>query len=187
MNESLLDTAYTGSNYLLKNYYSKIITAVIIILVGFTIGKLLGRIVQKVLHGMEADAIFKKAIQADIRIEQTAGRFTSYLIYAITVVMALNQLNVTTTILQMIIAAIIITVVIAAALAVKDFIPNAFAGLYILKKKTVEEGQRVRIKGIEGKVVAVTLVETKLQTKEGIVHVPNSSITKSEIVTLRKK
>jgi len=186
MAESLLDSAFNGVSHLFGTYYYSIITAVIILLVGLTVGKLLGRIVQRVLHGMEADAILKRATQADIRVEQTFGSFTSYLIYAITVVIVLNQLNVTTTILQIIIAGIIIIIIVAAALAVKDFIPNAFAGFYILKNKMLEEGQAVRIKGVEGRVVTVTLIETKLQTKDGdMVHIPNSSITKSELVKLK--
>ncbi len=174
--------------YLFRNYYVSILSAVIILLVGFIIGKLLGRVVQRSLHGMEVDAILKRATKSDIVMEHSMGIVTSYLIYAISVVMALNQLHVTTTILQMIIAGIIIIVIIAAALAVKDFIPNAFAGFFLLKNKTIEEGQRIRVKGIEGKVVSITLVETKLQTKEGdMIHIPNSSLTKSEITTLKKK
>ena len=187
MEESLLDRIFLWLDHFFRAYYYSLLTAVIIALVGFIIGKVLGRVVQRVLHGMEVDNIFKRATQLDITFEHKLGRFTSYLIYAISIIMALNQLNVTTTILQMIIAAVIIIIIIAAALAVKDFVPNAFAGFYIISKKVLEEGQTVRVKGVQGKVIAVTLMETKLQTKSGdLVHVPNSSFTRSELITLHQ-
>lgn len=185
MAESLLDRAFTDVNYYYATYYYSIITAVVIVLVGFILGKFLSKIVLRTLHGMEVDSILRKSTQTNIKLEQPLALVTRYLIYAVAIIMALNQLHVTTTILQMIIAGVIIIVVIATALAIKDFIPNAVSGFYILKNKLIEKGQVISTCGITGKVVAVTLVETKLQTKEGdMVHVPNSSITKSELMTL---
>lgn len=186
MAESLLDEAFTDVSYFYTTYYYSIITAVVIVLVGFIIGKFLSKLVQRTLHGMEIDSILRKSTQTTIKLEQPLASVTRYLIYTVAVIMALNQLHVTTTILQMIIAGVILIVVIAAALAIKDFIPNAVSGFYILKNRLIVKGQVISTCGVTGKVVAVTLVETKIQTKEGdMVHVPNSSITKSELMTLR--
>ncbi len=186
MSESLLDRAFGLMDHIYNSYYYSIIIAVIIALVGFIIGKVVGRFVQRTLHSMDVDAILKRATQSGVQMEKPLATVTSYFIYAIAIIMALNQLNVTTTILQMIIGAIILVGVIALAFAVKDFIPNAMAGFYLLRHKVIEEGQAICVRGIRGKVIAVTLIETKLQTKDGdVVHIPNASITKSEIVLVK--
>ncbi|MBI4150034.1 mechanosensitive ion channel [Candidatus Woesearchaeota archaeon] len=187
MVEGFLANVIEWVEYVYTTYYYSIISAIIFVLVGFIIGKLLGRLVHRTLHSMEVDTILKKAMQTNVKLEQPLATVTSFLIYTIAIIMALNQLQVTTTILQMIIAGVILVIIIAAAFAVKDFIPNAVAGFYLLKNNVIKEGQVISVKGVKGKVIAVTLIETKLQTKEGnLVHIPNSSITKAEIVTLKK-
>lgn len=166
-----------------ESWYTKIISIIIIILIGFIIGRVAGRIVLKVLHDIEVDKIFKKAAGVSINIERSLSSFVTYFIYFITIITVLNQLNVTTTILQMISAAVIIVFTVSVVLAIKDFVPNVFAGFYIYRKKLAKEGDIMKVKGMEGRVVEIGLVETKFRTKKGdMIYIPNSVFTKTEVI-----
>ena len=170
----------------LRDWYARLIAALIILLIGIIIGKVIGRIILKLLHDLDIDSIAKNATNIDLKIERGISAFAAYFIYFITIIMVLNQLNVTTTVLQMLSAAIIIIIIISIVLAVKDFIPNTFAGFYLYRNKLIREGETVRVKGMEGRVVQISLIETKLETKDGdIVYIPNSVLTKTEIIKLK--
>lgn len=168
---------------LFASLYLDILAAIIILLVGFILAKLFGKVIQRVLHEIEVDNILKKATRIDVKFESWAGTFVTYFMYFITIIMALNQLNITTTVLQMLSGAVIIIFIISVVLAIKDFVPNTFAGFYIYRNKFIEEGETIRVKGIEGKVIHINLVETKIETKDGdVVYIPNSVLTKTEVI-----
>ncbi len=172
---------------LFANLYLDVIAAVIILLVGFILAKLFGKVVQRVLHEIEVDKILKTATRIDVKFEGWVGTFVTYFVYFTTIIMALNQLHITTTVLQMLSAAVIIIFIISVILAIKDFVPNTFAGFYIYRNKFIEEGETIRVKGIEGKVIHINLVETKIETKDGdVVYIPNSVLTKTEVIKIYK-
>ncbi len=172
---------------LFANLYLEVLAAVIILLVGFILAKLFGRVVQRVLHELEVDKILKTATRIEVKFESWVGTFVTYFVYFITIIMALNQLHITTTVLQMLSAAVIIIFIISVILAIKDFVPNTFAGFYIYRNKFIEEGETIRVKGIEGKIIHINLVETKIETKDGdVVYIPNSVLTKTEVIKIYK-
>jgi len=171
-----------------RGLYSGLLVAFIILLIGFIIGKLVGKVTKRILHEIELNNILKKASGIEVKLEQFISVFVTYFIYFITIIMVLNQLNVTTTILQMLSAAIIIVIIVSVILAIKDFVPNAFAGFYIYRRKLIKEGDKIKVKGIQGKIVHINLVETKLETKDGdTVYIPNSAITKTEVLKVKER
>jgi small conductance mechanosensitive channel len=183
MAQETLSKAFGYFDSLFAGFYSRILVAVIILLVGFVLAKLIGKVTGRILRELEVNVILKKATRIDVGLEHILSQFMVYFVYFITITMALNHLQVTTTVLQMISAAIIIIIIISVVLAIKDFIPNTFAGFYIYRNKFVKQGEIIRVKGIEGKVVHVNLVETKIETKEGdVVYIPNSALTKTEVI-----
>lgn len=181
------DTIY----YIRDNFswlYTKILVAFIILLIGFIIGKLFGKLAGRILHEIEIDSILSRAAGTGIKLEHGISVCITYLIYFVTIIMVLNQLGVTTTVLQMLLGAVIIIVIISIILAIKDFVPNAFAGMYIYRHKLIKEGERIKVKGIEGTVTHINLIETKLKTKDGdIVYMPNSAITGTELTKVKKR
>lgn len=172
---------------ILSQFFTKIILAVIILLIGFIVGRIIGKVLHKVLHEIELDNILKKA-GIRIALEDILSHIVTYFIYFITVIWALSELGLTTTILNMVSAAILIIIIVAALLAVKDFIPNAFAGFFIYKRDLIRQGDMIKINGLQGKVKSVSLIETVVETKTGdMILVPNSNITKKAIIIKRKK
>lgn len=168
--------------------FYKFIVAIILLLVGFIIGRILGRLMYKFLHSFEVNENFSKLSGVSVKLEEIAETFTTYFIYFITVVIVLQQIGLATTVLHMIAAGIIILLILSTFLGVKDFIPNAIAGFYIQSKKTFKVGQTIKVKGMSGKIKQITLIETKLETKNGdIILVPNSILHKTEVTYVAKK
>ncbi len=173
---------------LLSGIFTKLVVAVIIILIGLIAGKLLGKLIHKTLHEVELNKILKKAAGIKISVEEIISTFITYFIYFIFIVMALNQLGLTTVVLHMISGAILIIIIISILLSIKDFIPNMFAGFFIHQKRFIKEGDIIQVDNTKGKVIHINLVETKIETKQGdIIYIPNSLLTKKTIVKIKKK
>ena len=80
---------------LLSGVFTKIVVAIIILLIGFIIGKILGRLLQKVLHEFETDKALKNVAGINFSIEHLIGALLTYFIYFIAIIMALNQIGLT--------------------------------------------------------------------------------------------
>jgi len=179
----------TISTYL-NNFFSmflgKLVVAVVILLVGFIIGRVSERVIQKLLHELEVDRLMKRT-GIKFSLETVLSSLIAYLIYFIAVIMALNQLGLTTIILYIILGGIIVLIIVSTILAIKDYIPNMIAGFLIFRKDMFKEGQRVKIRSTEGRVKRIGLVETEILTKKGDkIFIPNSLMIKSEVIVRKK-
>jgi len=164
---------------------NNIITAIIILLIGFIIAKLIGRLIQRVLHEAELDHLLKKA-GAKASFELALAHIAEYFVYFLTIIFALNQLGITTFVLYILAIAAIAVLVISVFLGMRDFIPNFMAGWYIYRKDLIKEKQNVKINGVSGRVVKLSILDTRIKTRKGdLIYMPNSVVLKSKIV--RKK
>ena len=162
--------------------FTKFIVAVFILLIGFIIGRIVSKIIAKFLKEVELDKVLKKAgIKA--KIENFISNGAKYCIYFISVILAINEIGLTTTILNMISAAALVLIIISFILAIKDFIPNVISGFILYQKSIIKKGDKVKFDQLEGTVIGISLIETQIKTRKGdIIHVPNSTITKKEII-----
>lgn len=184
---SVIEKGITTLDKLFSGIFTKIVIAIIILLIGFIIGKILGRLLQKVLHEFEMDKALKKSAGINISLEHFLGSFLTYFIYFITIIMALNQLGLTTAILNMISGAVILLILISLILAIKDFVPNMMAGIFIYQKGIIKEGDIIALDKIKAKVIETTMMETKLESKnKDIIYIPNSLLIKKEIRKLKR-
>lgn len=170
-----------------SGFVNELVVAVIIILIGLIIGKVLEKLVGKLLHEFEIDSILKKTARIKFSVEKIVSRFIAFFVYFVAIVIALNQLGLTTTILHMISAAVLIVIVLSIILGIKDFIPNFLAGIKISREGMIKEGDKIKIKGMEGRVEAVELTEIKLVTKQkDTIFIPNSTFLKEEFVKKKR-
>jgi small-conductance mechanosensitive channel len=161
---------------------NSIITAIIILLIGFIIAKLVGRLVQRVLHEAELDNLLKKA-GAKASFELALAHISEYFVYFITIIFALNQLGITTFVLYVLAFGAVAVLVISVFLGMRDFIPNFMAGWYIYRRDLIKEKQNVKVNGVSGKVVKLSLLDTRIKTRKGdLIYMPNSVVIKSKIV-----
>ena len=181
---------YKGINTLdtlLSGVFTKIVVAIIILLLGFIIGKIMGRLIQKVLHEFQTDKALKNAAGINFSIEHLIGALLSYFIYFISIIMALNQIGLTSIILNMLSGAVILLILISIILAIKDFVPNMVAGIFIFQKGIIKKGDKIAFDKINAKVLETTLIETKLESKsKDTIYIPNSALIKKEITKLKR-
>ncbi len=170
----------------LGSIFTKIVIAVVILLIGFIVGKVLGRLIHKGLRELEIDKALKRS-GVKFGIEDFISRVVEYFIYFLTVISALNQIGLTTVVLYMIAAIVLIILAASFILGIKDFIPNFISGMVIYRRDFIKNGSTIRVNGMEGEIVVLTLLETRIKTKKGdVICLPNSYITKSKVVVKKR-
>ena len=166
---------------------NRAIAAIVILLIAFLLARFIGNLTAKVLSELKTDKILKESFGVRAPVEQIFGKGVYYLVLFIGVIMALNQLGLSTIILYIVLSIILLIVVSFIILAFKDFVPNAFAGFWIHQKKIIEVGDIVDIKDVSGKIVEISLTETKIETKDKeIVLLPNSMLLREKIKKKKK-
>jgi|TARA_B100002003_G_C13810817_1_gene399699 small-conductance mechanosensitive channel len=174
-------------NILYSPLFSKLIVTVIIILVGLIIGRIIGKVIYRLIKELGITKIVRKTTKTNISIEKIMSNFVTYFIYFVTIIMALNNIGLSTTVLNIIIVAIITIVVIALFFVVKDFFPNIISGIFIKQKNLIKQGDFIRINDKEGKVIKINAIETTLKTKKGdIIYIPNALLSKQEVTKLKQ-
>lgn len=157
-----------------NNFLYTIIGAVIIVIVGLILIKVV-------------TAIFKKAL-AKTSLDESVHTFIintlKIVLYIVMIVVLLGQLHVPT--------APLVTVIgaggAAIALALKDSLGNIAGGVLILANKLFKKGDVINVAGTEGSVESIDLFVTTLKTFDNkVVTVPNGTITTSVIVNYSKE
>ena len=170
-------------NTILSETFLNIVAAIIIILFGLIFGGFFGKLIKKILKELEVNRILKEQTKKRIPLEEFLSSLVKYVVYFIAVVMALNQLGLTTVILYVILIVVLVLLIAFVILAVKDFVPNFISGFFIHQKRSINVGDKIKVREIEGKVVDINLVETKIKTPSGdFVYIPNSMLTKELFV-----
>jgi small conductance mechanosensitive channel len=184
--ESVIGQIWTYGSELVQGIIAKVIVAFIILLIGFILARIVNKLILRLFKELNIDVLFKKA-GVKISLGKIVASFIQYFIYLISIILALDQLGIRTAVLNMLGAAIIVIFIILIVLAVKDFVPNFFSGIFIFQKKYFKEGELIKVKGVVGTVKEITLLETKIETESGdVLLVPNSALTKTEIVKINK-
>ena len=165
-----------------EGWMIKLIAAIAVLLIGLIAAGIISRVIKKVLHELELNRILKEQAGVKIPVEEFISSLTKYLIYFIAVIWALAELGLQTVILYIILVIVLTILVSFIVLAFKDFIPNITAGFFIHQKNLIKKGDIIKVKDIEGKVVSVDLVETKIKVNGDVVFMPNSVLTKHEII-----
>ena len=182
-----INSSIEGSLVLLNAWYIRAIAAVLILFIGFIIGKLIGKTLFRIFNNLEINSMLR-SLGIKVDAEKKISSLAEYFVYFITIIIFLNNLGVTTTIIYILAGAVAIVFIGYSLLAMKDFIPNMFAGFYINKHRMIRKGGLVRAGSVEGRVVEINLIETKIRTKDGdIVYIPNSTLTKTGVTQINKK
>ncbi|MBU2589820.1 MAG: mechanosensitive ion channel [Nanoarchaeota archaeon] len=170
-----------------SNFMVKLIAALAILLFGIIIANISAKLFKKLLHSFEINSVLA-GVGFKFPLEEFASSILKYVIYFATVIWALTELGLATTILQIILIVILIIMIVFIILAFKDIIPNITAGFMMHSKGLYQKGDKISVGTAEGKIVDLDIMETKIQTKEGdIILIPNSLLMKSKIIVKKKK
>lgn len=170
----------------LQSIMNNIAAAVIVLLIGFILGRVLGRLTLKGLHEAEINRFLKKA-KIKFPLEEFVSKAVEYVLYFLAIIMALEQLGLSTYALYLVAAAALAILILAFFLGIKDFIPNFIAGVRLHHKKYFKVGDTITIGTVSGRVKELGLLETKLITRsKDIIHIPNSHLLKHELKVKKK-
>lgn len=169
------------------NFALQILIALIIFIFSLILGKILGRLIDKFCTKISLNQVFYDITKIKLNLNRILSSIVSYTIYFIGFVWSLNYMGIASTILNFISGFTLILVLILAFLSFKDFIPNLVSGFFIHSKGYLKEGDVIKLHDIEGKIIFLNLVETKVKTKEGdLIFIPNSRLTKYEVIKRKK-
>jgi small-conductance mechanosensitive channel len=181
-----LDNAISFINPLIL----KIIMAFLIFLIGFAIGKIAEKLFLKLFDLIDLNKLVAKFARLKFSVSKLLARIIAYFIYIVSIVMGLNRLGITTTIITTIVILLIILLTLSIIFGFNEFFANMFAGLLLKFRKNIRVGEYIRIKdkdkNIEGHVISADMLNIRLETgKDEIVFIPNMALFKSEIIKIK--
>lgn len=155
-------------------YLPNVLAAALILLFGSLIAQVIG------------DAMGRMAIQAGVAAGGTLGQVARYTLLIFTIILALDQLGIHTDLLTIAASTLLIATALALALAFgfgsRDLARNIMGGFHA--RDSFKEGQHMTVHGHTGKLVNIGTVKAEIETKDGLVSLPNSVLMEEEVTIL---
>jgi len=181
-----MNTNFSLLEYIKTGIFVKSIAALVILLVGFISARLLGLVSRVILKELSLNKTIAKYTSLRIAVEEIISAAVVYFIYFISIWLALNQLGIATKLLHAIGIAAITVILVSIIIALKDFVPNLLAGIYLLHIGHLKPKDRVSFDNVEAKILEIHLLETKMETQnKEYLLVPNSTLLK-KIIKIKK-
>lgn len=152
-----------------KKYGMQLIAAVIVLIVGYILIKILLKILKTALKKSKVEPTAHTIILAAAKIS----------LYVLLVITAASMLGIPMTTFVTLVGA----VGLAITLAVKDSLSNLAGGLIMLFSKPFVVGDYIEAEGFSGSVQEVNLLHTKLLTPDNKqVYIPNGQMSNAKVV-----
>ncbi|MCD4666457.1 mechanosensitive ion channel [archaeon] len=155
--------------------------AIVILLFGLVFGRFFSKLIKKGLKSLEIDKALRK--ETLFLSDKLMINGVKYLVYIIALILALNQIGIRKTAFYLVLIVLILIIVIFVLLSIRDLVPNFSSGLKISRENLVKRDKDYKIGKINGKVVNIGLLETKMKTKQGFIYIPNKLV----LTKLKKK
>ena len=161
-------TEYTGSQDL-GSALEKLIWAVVLVVIGLIIIKLLLRVLDRAMSRFDLDSGIRRLLRSGVRI----------LMLFVLVLIVLSYLDISITSL----VAVLSVVGLALSLAVQNLLSNVAGGIQLLSTKPFSVGDFIEAGGVSGTVAEAGTFYTKLRTIDNkLIQVPNSEIAGEKII-----
>lgn len=159
-------------------FLPKLVAATMIFLFGMVLAQLLGRLVRKATSGIGDEYA------------RTLGGFSSSVMTIVVVVLAIGQLEIDTTLLNIVIAIFLIILGVAVALSLglgtRDLARNIVYGAYV--RDNFQLGMPISFKQYKGRIVEITAVNTLIEANDGSrIYIPNSDLMNDVIVSTEEE
>jgi len=167
----------------------RIVIAILIFFIGFVIGKIVQKLILNIFKISDLDRIIRKNTGMKFSTSIVVATIASYFIYIVAIVMAMNRLEIGTTIITTIVILLVIILILFVVFGMNDIFANLTAGFMIRLKKNIKAGDYIRIKDkhVEGYIISMNLLNIRLETKKDeVVFIPNMAVFKSDIVKPKK-
>lgn len=163
-----------------ESYLSLIVESIVILIVGFVLGILAQKLLNKVLKKVELNHIMSK-VGIMYNLEKWVSLLASYIIYLVFIVIFLDHLGIRNIVVYLVLGAVFMLLVLTFIVGLKDVIPNLVAWVILHKDERITVGRRVDVKEISGRVEKIGYLETEIVTDYGdTLYVPNILFLKSK-------
>jgi len=177
---NVVDDLNNAGNWIVRNqellisYTVNIVAAVVILVIGMMIARIVANAANRLLQARHIDPTVADFLSALVR----------YGIIAFTLIAALGRIGVQTTS----VIAILGAAGLAVGLALKDSLSNLAAGVLLVIFRHFRAGEFVDLGGIMGTVMNVQIFSTTLKSADGkMVVVPNGKIITGNIVNFSRE
>ena len=167
---------------IMKAQLFSILQFAIVIAIGIVVTKLVIDFLSKFFKSDETKKMFREMGYEEPMLDLILMG-VRYVLYFLTFIAAIAQFGFPTILFDIIIVIIALFVVILMIYSLKDFIPNAAAGIYLARAKSIKKGDTIKVGHYSGKVIDMTLLATTLKDDNGrLTIIPNANMTKKEII-----
>lgn len=159
-------------------YLNKLVIALVIILFGFIIGKIVERTLRILLAKLDTDEKLARLFKVRRNYARAIRRTIVRLIYLVTILIALNTLRLLSPVIVMLVFLAVIVITISIILAGIDVFPNLAARATLIKKR-ITIGDEIVIStpggNVHGTIVDMTLTDVHIKRRNGdLFFIPNS-------------
>ncbi|MDE5764210.1 MAG: mechanosensitive ion channel [Ruminococcus sp.] len=160
---------FTGVAEYFKGLLPLLIIAVIVLIVGIMLSRLIAGLISKAMKSSNVDDAARNFLISVIKVT----------LYAMVIVMALSVMNVPMSSVITILGA----VGLAVSLALQNCLTNLCGGFILLFSKPFSAGDTVELDGTTGTVVSIGILYTKMNTFDGkTVLIPNGNVTAAKLI-----
>ncbi len=176
----------TFLNKLQSPVYNKIVLVLIVIFLGFLIGRVVGKLTQNFLHSFHLNKIIQSA-GIKITIEEIVGIDVTLIIYLITILYVLRLLHITKIVLFALFGVFGFFLIIFFLLGAKDMFLNIIAGMLVNRRGRLKPNDLVKVGDIKGQILKLGIFETRIKTKENdVIIIPNTTLIGERVTLLRE-
>jgi len=157
-----------------ENYLNIVVVAIVILLVGLAVGVLAKKLVYRFLKDLHLNQSSVKA-GINLDLEVIISSIVSYLIYLVTIILFLDQLQIRTYVIILVIVGVLLLFLLTFLVGIKNSYRNFKGWLKIKRDPKFRVGRRLEIKEISGIIETVRVQDILIRTEKGDqLHVPNS-------------
>jgi small-conductance mechanosensitive channel len=155
-------------------YLPSVLAAALILFLGVVLGRFLG------------NAVGAFAEQAGVSGGRVLGQAVRFFVIALTVILAMEQLNLETRLLSTIaviaIGAVALALGLAFGLGSRGLARSIMAGFHA--REAFQVGQRLTVRHHTGQLVRINAAQAVLETENGYVSLPNTALLEEEVLVL---
>lgn len=150
-------------------FLPKLITAILIVGIGFIIAKYLTKLIVKTMKKGKVEPSVKSFL----------GSLINVVLKILVIICALSTLGIDMTSIITVLG----TATVAIGLALKDSMANIASGVLIIINKPFKVGDYLSTEGLEGTVIKIEMMHTTLMSFDGKeVILPNSRVTSNNVI-----
>ena len=161
-----------------QSYTNMIVMAIVILIVGLTLGLLTKKLLYRMLKEIELNKIATKGgIGWDV--EHLISSIISYMIYLATAIILLSYLGIGWWVIYVIVGGIVILLALTVLVGIKDAPANFIGWIAAKRKNRIKKGKKIEVNGVSGIVEKTGIFQTTIRTERGdLLYVPNALFRK---------